>query len=203
MAGVVFCSFNQAFKFNAPLWDDWCAILRAVPGSVLWLAPPRDALAAANLRREAAARGVSPDRVVLARLQPRDRHLARIPLADLALDTYPYNSGTTASDALRAGVPLLAWLGPGFVGRMAGSLLQAVDLPECVLPDRAALVARAIALGNDPAARAALRTRLQHNLGHTSLFDPEGFARDLERLFAAMHAQRLAGVREPIVLAPQ
>lgn len=201
-SGVVFCSFNQPFKFNAPLWDDWCAILRGVPGSVLWLAPPRDALAGANLRREAAARGVEPGRIVLAPWQPRDPHLARLPLADIALDTHPYNSGTTASDALRAGVPLLTWLGPGFVSRMAGSLLQAVDLPDCVLPDRAALVARAIELGNDAQARTALRLRLQGNLDRSGLFDPDGFARDLERLFAAMHAQALAGRREPIVLAP-
>lgn len=199
-AAVVFCSFNQPFKFNAPLWDDWCAILRGVAGSVLWLAPPRDALAATNLRREAAARGVSPERIVMAQQRPRNEHLARLPLADIALDTYPYNSGTTASDALRAGVPLLSWLGPNFVGRMAGSLLHAASLPECVLPDRAALVAKAIALGNDGEARTALRHKLQQALPRCGLFEPDGFARDLERLFATMHAQCLAGLREPILL---
>ncbi|MFY2763692.1 tetratricopeptide repeat protein [Arenimonas sp. MALMAid1274] len=198
--GTVYCSFNQTYKFNPPLWDDWCAILRDVPGSVLWVAAPRDPTAATRLRREAEARGVGGERIVVARQQSRAGHLARLPLADLALDTTPYNSGTTASDALRQGVPLLATLGESFVSRMAASLLHAVGLPDCVLPDRAALVARAIALGQDEAAREALRRRLRDGHADCGLFDPVGFARDLERLFRAMHAQRLAGRRELIAL---
>lgn len=198
--GVVFCSFNQAYKFNPPSWDDWCAILRGVRGSVLWVAQPRDPRAVANLRREAEARGVAGERIVPASQRSRVEHLARLALADLALDTTPYNSGTTASDALRVGVPLLATPGESFVSRMAASLLQAVDLPDCVMPDRAALVAEAIRLGNDVVARDALRQQLRANLVDCPLYDPVGFARDLERLFAAMHAQRRAGVRGMIAL---
>lgn len=199
---VVFCSFNQAYKLNPPLWDDWCAILRGVPGSVLWLAPPRDALTRRNLQAETQARGVAPERLVFSRQRPRDGHLARLALADLALDTTPYNSGTTASDALRMGVPLLSVPGAGFVSRMATSLLHQVGLDDCVLPDRAALVSEAVALGRDAGRRGALRQRLQAALPQSRLFRPDLFARDLERIFLAMHRQALAGTHEHIVLAP-
>ncbi len=199
---VVFCSFNQTFKLHPALWDDWCAILRRVPDSVLWLAPPVHPGAAERLRLEAERRGVAGARLVFAAHRPRARHLARLALADLALDTWPYNSGTTASDALRAGVPLLAFPGDRYAGRMAASLLAAAGLDDCVLPDRAALVERAVALGTDAAARAELRARLLATRAQRGLFDPDGFARDLERLYRAMHAQACAGLRAPITLAP-
>jgi len=198
--GVVFCSFNQTYKFNPPLWDDWCEILRAVPGSVLWLAQPRDVLASENLQREAEQRGVARDRIVWAGQRSRADHLARLALADIALDTTPYNSGTTASDALRAGVPLLAFLGESFVSRMAGSLLRAAGLDECVAAGRRELVAMAISLGNDEPARAQLRRRVQSAVPASGLYDPVAFARDLERLYAAMLAQRRAGRRGTLAL---
>lgn len=198
--GVVFCSFNQTYKLNPAVWDDWCAVLAAVPASVLWLATGRYDAAHARLRAEAERRGVGGDRLIFAPQLPREAHLARLALADLALDTYPYNSGTTASDALRMGVPVLSFAGEGFVSRMAASLLQAAGLPECVATDRAGLVALATRLGNDADARLALRERLQASLRQGRLFDPPAFARDLERLFAAMHAQALAGTRESFTL---
>lgn len=199
---VVFCSFNQTFKLNPALWDDWCTVLRAVPGSVLWLAPPRQAMAMDNLRGEASRRGVAPERIVFAARRPRNEHVARIALADLALDTYPYNSGTTGSDALRAGVPLLAFPGDTFVGRMAASLLHSAGIPECIAADRGSLVELATRLGRDALQRARLRARLLANRDGAGLFRPETFARDLERLFAAMHAQAVSGLRDPIELEP-
>ncbi len=198
--GMVFCSFNQTYKLNPTLWDDWCAILRGVPGSVLWLPAPRDPLAERNLRAQTQARGVAPERLVFAPVQPLAAHQARLALADLALDTHPYNSGTTASDALRAGVPLLTYAGETFVGRMATSLLLHAGLPECVAADRAGFVALAIALGTDDAWRAALRQRVHTAVPASRLFRPDLMARDLERLYAAMHANALAGRRDNIVL---
>lgn len=197
---VVFCSFNQTFKLNPDLWDDWCAILRGVPDSVLWLAPPRYEVAMANLRHEASQRGVAPDRLIFAKRRPRDQHMARIALADLALDTYPYNSGTTGSDALRAGVPLLAFRGRTFVGRMATSLLHAAGLSDCIAADRDSMVELAIALALDPDRRRPLRDKLLFNRGMAGLFQTQAFARDLERLLSAMHAHALLGIREPIRL---
>lgn len=198
--GLVFCSFNQTFKLHPALWDDWCGILRQVPGSVLWLAPPRNEAGQRNLRAETERRGVDPARLVFATQQPRAGHLSRLALADVALDTYPYNSGTTASDALRAGVPLLAFPGDTFVSRMAASLLSAAGLPECIASDREEYVALAIRMGTDASLRESTRQRLRENLPHSALFKPQAFARDLERLYRAMHAQKLAGTHGPVRL---
>lgn len=197
---TVFCSFNQTWKLGPDAFDDWCTILRGVPGSVLWLVAPKDLAGLRNLRGEAAARGIDGARLVFAPPTSRDAHLARIPLADLALDTWPYNSGTTASDALRAGVPLLAFPGETFVGRMAASLLQAAGLGDCVLPDRDAVIARAIELGLDARQRQALRQRVPAAVAASGLYDPPAFARDLERLYAAMHGQGIAATHRPITL---
>ena len=197
---VVFCSFNQTYKLHPALWDDWCEVLARVPGSVLWLAPPRGETARSNLRREMAARGVDPQRLVFAPQLPREAHLARLALADIALDTWPYNSGTTASDALRMGVPLLTFPGTTFAGRMATSLLTALGLDECIAATRGGLVESAVRLGNDAPARAHLRTRLAGLLAGARLFDPQATATDLERLYRAMHADALAGRRGTIHL---
>jgi predicted O-linked N-acetylglucosamine transferase (SPINDLY family) len=199
--GLVFCSFNQTFKLHPALWDDWCEILRQVPGSVLWLAPPRDEAGQRNLRAESERRGVDPARLVFAAQQPRTEHMARLALADLALDTYPYNSGTTASDALRAGVPLLAFPGDTFVSRMAASLLSAAGMPECIARDRQDYVALAVRMGTEASLRDHARQRLRENLRHSALFKPQVFANDLERLYRAMHARKLAGTRGPVQLA--
>jgi predicted O-linked N-acetylglucosamine transferase (SPINDLY family) len=201
--GVVFCSFNQTYKFNPQTWDDWCTILREVPGSVLWIAPPRHPAAHRRLVAETVRRGVDPARLVLAKHRPRDEHLARLALADLALDTHPYNSGTTASDALRLGVPVLTWPGESFVSRMATSLLHHAGLPECVATDRTGFVAMAVALGKDAQARSTLRRQVRERVVASGLFDPAGFCRDLERLYLVMHAQRLAGRRETIRVSPE
>lgn len=198
----VFCSFNQAYKWHPSLWDDWCEILRGVAGSVLWLSPPRYAQAEGNLRIETARRGIAPERIVFATQQPRAEHLARMPLADLALDTYPYNSGTNGSDALRSGVPMITFPGATFAGRMAASLLTAVGLPQCIARDRGEYVALAIALGNDPARLASLRQQLHDNLPESALFQPQAFVRDLERLYRAMHTQKRSGMSGPITLEP-
>jgi predicted O-linked N-acetylglucosamine transferase (SPINDLY family) len=118
------------FKLNPQLWDDWCHILQAVPGSVLWLAPPGFETTARNQRDETARRGVAPERLVSPSASRWPAHQAPIALADIALNTFPYNSGTTASDVLRAGVPLVTRAGETFVSRMSASLWHAVGLPE-------------------------------------------------------------------------
>lgn len=198
---LVFCSFNQIFKLTPQLWDDWCHILQAVPGSVLWLAPPGSETTAQNLREETARRGVAPERLVFAQRRPLAAHQARIALADIALDTFPYNSGTTASDVLRAGVPLVTRAGETFVSRMAASLLNTIGLPELVTADSPAYRRLAIALAKDAPRRHALRATLAERVPSSALFQPERFARQLDALFRAMHTQALEGRREIIQLA--
>ncbi|RZA37132.1 MAG: tetratricopeptide repeat protein [Lysobacteraceae bacterium] len=197
---IVFCSFNQMFKIHPVLLDDWCEILRRVPHSVLWLAEPTYEKAKQNLWREASNRGVEASRIVFATKEIRDAHLDRVPLADIALDTHPYNSGTTGSDMLRMGVPMLTLIGETLAGRMAASLLTSVGLTDCISHTRQRYVELAVALGNDRIERESLRARLRKNLPTSPLFKPDAFARDLERLYAQMMRNCVAGTRESICL---
>jgi len=196
--GFVFCCFNNNFKILPPTFDGWMRILRAVEGSVLWLFEDNP-LAAANLRRHAAARGVSADRLVFASRMPRDEHLARHRLADLFLDTLPYNAHTTASDALWAGLPVLTRMGASFASRVAASLLYAVGLPELVTSTQAAFEARAIALAHDPAQLAGLRERLRNQGPQSPLFDTPRFARDIESAFVTMQDRRQKGLPPEVI----
>ena len=123
----VFCCFNNNYKITPDVFDCWMRILKRVDGSVLWLLED-NAKAASNLRKEAEIRGVNPERLVFAKRTPLPDHLARHRLADLFLDTLPYNAHTTASDALWAGLPVLTRIGETFAGRVAASLLNAIGL---------------------------------------------------------------------------
>jgi predicted O-linked N-acetylglucosamine transferase (SPINDLY family) len=202
---IVLCSFNQIFKFNPQLWDDWCRILQAVPDAVLWLssgAPPRP-LVEQNLRREAAQRGIDPGRLVFAPFRSLDQHRARLVLADLALDTFPYNSGATASDALRAGILLITRMGETFCSRMAASLLHVIGLPELVTTSRDDYVQLAVALARDGERRQALRDKLAQLLPGCHLFNPQRLTRQFEALCRAMYEQAQAGRRGTVVLAEQ
>lgn len=200
-SGFVFCSFNQSYKVTPGGLSVWCRLLHAVPGSVLWLLQSSPA-ASDNLRREAQAHGVAGDRLVFARVLSPERHLGRLQLADLALDTFPYNSHTTGSDALWAGVPLVTRMGDTFASRVAASMLHAVGLSELVTRDWEAYFALAKALANDPSRLVALRRKLLENRMNAPLFDTSGFTRDLERLYDRIWAQHARGVRQAIVMAP-
>jgi predicted O-linked N-acetylglucosamine transferase (SPINDLY family) len=168
-------------------------ILASVPGSVLWLRE-ENAAASANLRAAAAARGIDPARIVLAgRVDDMAEHLGRHALADLFLDTLPYNAHTTAADALQAGLPVLTQAGRAFAGRVAASLLHALNLPELVTDSAAAQEAAAIALARDPARLAALRARLAAALPGSVLSDTPRQARNLERALRAMHERHRSG----------
>lgn len=179
--GFVFACFNAPYKILPPVFDCWMRLLERVPGSVLWLAPQEDA-AGGNLQREAAARGVDPARLVFAaRVAPAD-HLARLAHADLCLDTLPYNAGTTANDALLFGVPVITQAGSTMAGRIAGSQLHAIGLPELVTDNLADYEALALRFARDPDALAALRARLAANRHTRPLFDMAAYTRDFEDL---------------------
>jgi predicted O-linked N-acetylglucosamine transferase (SPINDLY family) len=167
-------------------------LLGQVEGSVLWLAAA-NASATDNLRRQAQARGVAPDRLVFAPKVPlNEDHLARLALADLFLDTPRYNAHATAADALWAGVPVLACAGASFASRVAGSLLGAVGLEDLITSSLADYEALALRLAGDRALLASLRERLARNRLMRPLFDTDRFARDLEAAYATMweRAQR-------------
>ncbi|MEO8419343.1 MAG: tetratricopeptide repeat protein [Methylophilaceae bacterium] len=183
--GFVFCCFNQSFKITPQIFEIWMRLLQAVPGSVLWLLQC-NRWAEQNLRREAAARGMDASRLIFAPRVPLAEHLARHVLADLFLDTLPYNAHTTASDALWMGLPLLTCTGNTFAARVAGSLLHAAHLPELVTESLEHYEALAVQLATQPHSLQALREQLQQTREALPLFDTACFARSLEQAYLRM-----------------
>jgi predicted O-linked N-acetylglucosamine transferase (SPINDLY family) len=191
--GFVFCCFNNTYKLNPDMFDVWARLLRSVPGAVLWIvADESDARKA--LRREAAARGVSDDRLVFARRVTYAEHLARLRLADLFLDTLPFNAGTTASDALWVGLPMVTCAGQAFAARMAGSLLRAAAVPDLVKPSMGDYEALALSLATDAPRLAEVRRRIDVARRSGPLFDTARFTRGLESAFRTMWQRAEAGL---------
>jgi predicted O-linked N-acetylglucosamine transferase (SPINDLY family) len=182
--GFVFCCFNHNWKITAPIFDVWMRLLRQVEGSVLWLLEGNAAIGT-NLRNQAATRDIAPERLIFAGRTTPDQHLARQQLADLFLDTLPYNAHTTASDALWAGLPLITLPGQSFPARVAASILKAANLPELIVPDLAAYENLALKLARDPAALKAVREKLTDKSA-MPLFDTARFTRNLEAAYLAM-----------------
>jgi len=190
----VFCCFNNAYKYNPHVFRIWISLLKIVGHSVLWLSE-NNATAASNLKQEALIAGVSPDRIVFAKRLPSDAdHLARYQLADLFLDTLPYNAHTTASDALWAGLPVLTCIGETFAGRVAASLLNAIGLPELVTTTLEAYEALAIDLATHPGKLAAIKNKLANNRLTTPLFDTKLFTKHIEAAYTAMYERHQAGL---------
>jgi protein O-GlcNAc transferase len=191
--GTVFCSFNHDYKIQPHMFAVWMRLLHRVPGSVLWLMS-RNPISQANLRAHAVANGIDPDRLVFAQRVPRvEDHLARYRLADLFLDTHPYNAHSTAADALLAGLPVITCSGKAFPSRVAGSLLHAVGLPELMTDSLAAYEALAVDLALDEGRRSALRARLAERPAGHPFFDTRSFCRQLETAFIAMWRQAQLG----------
>jgi protein O-GlcNAc transferase len=189
----VFCSFNNPYKITAPVFDTWCRLLRARPKSVLWMFAGNDE-AQQNLRHEARSRGIDSSRLHFAGRIPYEEHLARLRFADLFLDTFPFNAGTTASDALWAGLPVVTRAGNAFASRMAGSLLRAVGLPGLVTESAEDYERLALRLASDSTELAAVRAQLAANRSTCPLFDTERFTRHLESAYMTMHERSLQGL---------
>ena len=181
----VFCCFNNNYKITAPVFEIWMRLLRRVEGSVLWLLRS-NAAAEARLCREAAARGIDPSRLVFAGRVELGEHLARHRLADLFLDTLPYNAHTTGSDALWAGLPLITCYGDCFPGRVAASLLEAVGLPELVAKSLEDYEELALRLATDPSLLGTFRNRLKQNRLTHPLFDADRYRRHIEAAYTTM-----------------
>jgi predicted O-linked N-acetylglucosamine transferase (SPINDLY family) len=193
--GLVFASFNNTYKFTPAMFDIWMRVLRAVPGSVLWL-PKSHPAALTNLLREAEARGVAADRLVFAPLvESSEAHLARFRLADLFLDTLPYNAHSTTMDALWAGLPVLTCKGESFQARVAASLLTAAGLPELIASSAAEYEAMALHFAQAPEALAAIKEKLARNRQHAPIFDTGRFTRHLESAFMQMWKRYSQGER--------
>jgi predicted O-linked N-acetylglucosamine transferase (SPINDLY family) len=184
-AGLVFCCFNNSYKITPPVFERWLSLLQAVPDSVLWLFASRPVVAR-NLREEARRRSADPGRLVFAEGLPYADYLARMQLADLFLDTSPFNGGTTASDALWAGVPVLTCPGEAFASRMAASLLNAVGLPELIASSWEDYEALALKLALDRGLLAQIKAKLAHNRATYPLFNTDRFRRHIEAAYVTM-----------------
>jgi predicted O-linked N-acetylglucosamine transferase (SPINDLY family) len=196
--GVVYCSFNNAYKINPQMFDVWMRILLQVPGSVLWLQGGGQEKVKENLSKEASARGVDPTRLVFAvKIDSMAEHLARHRAADVFLDTLPFNAQTTAVDALWAGLPVLTCLGESAIGRVAGSVLMALGMDELVTTSLQDYEAQAVRIGLEGGYAKSLKDKLERNRKEAPLFDTARLTRHMESAYEQMHE----GVRQG--LGPQ
>jgi predicted O-linked N-acetylglucosamine transferase (SPINDLY family) len=208
--GFVFCSFNISAKIIPPMFDVWMRLLREVEQSMLWLSPA-DADAVTNLRREAERRGVDGGRLLFAPFAAEaEDHLARLSLADLFLDTLPYNAHAGGSDALWAGVPVVTCKGSTFAGRVGASLLNAIGLPELIAHSLDEYEALAVKLARDAHLLNSTRAKLTRNRTVRPLFDTKRFTRNLEAAYLAMWERQQRGdppaaivTEEPTVAATE
>lgn len=189
----VFCSFNQPYKITPQLWDVWCDLLLEIPGSILWLHAFEE-IARANLRRSLEQKGIDPNRLYFAGVRKNlEDHLGRLALADLALDTIPYNGHTTTSDALWAGLPVLTCPGETFASRVAASILNAANVPELIASSLKEYKQRAIAMATDPGQIGHLKQKISLNRNTCPLYDSVRMTRNLERIYFEMYENWISG----------
>jgi predicted O-linked N-acetylglucosamine transferase (SPINDLY family) len=191
--GLVFCAFSHDFKIAPYIFAIWMRLLKRNLTSVLWLMS-RNETSQKNLCAAALAQGVQPDRLIFASRVPRvEDHLARYRLADIFLDTYPYNAHTTAADALMAGLPVVTCMGNAFHARVAGSLVHAAGLPELITHSVEDYEALANALAAQPEWVRRLKARLKETHATSPLFDTARFCRNLEAIYIAMWRKQNLG----------
>ena len=191
--GFVFCCFNNTFKFTPATFDGWGRILKQVDNSVL-LIYVDDETAKINLTKEIVLRGIQPNRLIFAERLPKLEYLARYRLADLFLDTLPYNAGTTASDALRMGLPVLTCMGSSFVSREAASVVNAINLPELITSTQEQYESVAIELATNPEKLKIIKDKLVDNLATAPLYDTPLFTRHLESAYLTMYDRYQQGL---------
>ena len=189
----IFCCLNNTYKISPATFDGWMRIMHAVDDSVLMLYKTSE-IAPKNLRAEALSRGIDPDRLVFVGAIPLPEHLARYRVADLFLDTLPYNAGTTASDALRVGLPVLTQAGDSFASRMAGSILTALGMSELITVSPIEYESVAIDLATNPARLTAIKAKLMRNISSSGFFNAQPFAQHIEILYKEMYRRHQVGL---------
>ena len=192
-AGFVFCCFNNTYKFTPNTFDSWCRILSKVDNSVL-LVYANNNLAKTNLTKEIVKRGIDAERLIFGESLDRPRYLARYRVADLFLDTQPYNAGTTASDALKMGLPIVTLKGKSYQARMGASILNAVNLPELITNSSGEYEALAIELAKNPNKLKTIKEKLLKNLSTAPLYNTELFAKNLELAYTKMYERHRKGL---------
>ena len=191
-SGLVFCCFNNSYKFNPPRIASFAKILADVPNSVMWITENNTSFKQ-NLLAEFAKLGILEDRIIFAtRVDAMADHLGRYRLADIFLDTNPYNAHTTALDALKAGVPIISMAGKAFASRVGASLLTAIGLPELIAHSEAEFIKLACTLGKDPKALKVLKDKLVINYQTMPLFNSQLYCKHLEAAYQEMHQRYIS-----------
>lgn len=191
--GFIFACFNNSYKITPATFDLWARILKSVEGSVLWILVD-NMTAGDNLVVEASARGIASERLIFAERLDLAEHLARHQLADLFLDTLPYNAHTTASDALWSGLPVLTLRGDTFPGRVSASLLTAIGLPQLITYSEDEYVDLAIDFAKTPIKMQEMKVKLNKNITTEPLFNSNIFSKNIEMLYSKMMARYSAGL---------
>ena len=191
--GFVFCCFNNTYKITPTTFDGWGRILEQVEGSVLLIYADNES-AQINLTKEIAFRGIDPSRLIFGKRLPKPEYLGRYRVADLFLDTLPYNAGTTASDALRMGLPVLTCMGNSFVSRMGASILNAINLPELITTTQEEYESLAIELATNPEKLKIIKDKLVNNLPTAPLYDTPLFTQHLEAAYLTMYDRYQQGL---------
>ena len=189
----VYCCLNNSYKITPNIFDCWVKILQFVENSVLFLYSD-NSFSEENLKKEAQRRGLSPGRIIFGPRMDYADYLARYNVFDLFLDTNPYNAGTTASDALWSGVPVLTLIGESFQSRVAASLLMSIDLPELIAKNQDEYVNKAIQLAKYPSEYNKLKDKLIHNIGKTDLFNCTVFTKNIEKAYSLIHGNYLDNI---------
>jgi predicted O-linked N-acetylglucosamine transferase (SPINDLY family) len=192
-SGFIFCCFNNNYKITPTTFSGWMRILTAVEGSVLWLFESNSS-AVNHLKKEAIKLGIDKERIIFAKHMPIADHLNRIQMADLFIDTLPYNAHTTTSDALRMGLPVLTLIGHAFASRVAASLLNAVNLPELITTTQEQYESLAIELAMHPEKLKAIKDKLTSNLPTAPLYDTPLFTKHLESAYLSMYDRYQQGL---------
>jgi predicted O-linked N-acetylglucosamine transferase (SPINDLY family) len=190
--GFVFCCFNNSYKITPREFDIWMRLLGQVEGSVLWLLQSNQ-WAEENLKQEAQTRGIDPGRIIFSSKCGYSEYLARLTKADLFLDTFNYNAGAVANDALWCGLPILTRQGQSYVARMVSSLLNAIDMPELITTTETDYEKLALDLATSPKKLKSLKAKLARNKDNTPLFNTEQFTSNIERAYAEMYNRHVNG----------
>jgi len=190
----VFCCFNNTYKITPAVFDSWARILKEVEKSAMMIYASNKT-AQKNLIKEITNRGVDPERLIFGENLPRTEYLSRYRLADLFLDTLPYNAGTTASDALRMGLPVLTCQGNSFASRVASSVINAVDLPELITDTQEGYESVAIELATNPEKYKSIKDKLKDNLSTATLYDTAKFTENLESAYRVMYERHHDGLK--------
>ena len=184
--GFIFCSFNQSYKITPGVFDIWMRLLKKIKGSVLWLLEDNQT-ANLNLKKEASKRGIDSNRIIFGKKMPPEEHFARLKIADLWIDVFPYTAQSSCADALWSGLPVLTRKGKSFTSRGASSILNAIGLNELITDTEKKYEEMATRLAQNPKFFKEIKNKLKKNRLTKPLFDTKLYAKNIESAYTKIY----------------